>query len=114
MIFNTSLQLEHYIERDERSTFHLCFDETTTSKMAKQYDSIYDCSHFQRIAATYLGTLFVGKCTAEDLLHHLYEMLDTIHLKQDSIITVGLDGAIVKGCRYIFASWFCMSKTEHL
>ena len=64
--------------------------------MTKQYDAIQDCSHFQRIAVTYLGTLFVGKYTAEDLLHDLYEMLDTIHLRRDSVIIFGLDWAIIK------------------
>ena len=47
--------------------FSFCFDRTT-SQVEKQYDAYatYNSKHFGRIIKVYLGTLFVGKCTAED------------------------------------------------
>ena len=47
--------------------FSFRFDETTTFQVKKQYDAYatYKSKHFGRIITVYLGTLFIGKCTAE-------------------------------------------------
>ena len=77
--------------------FSFRFDETTTSKVKKQYDVYvtYSSKHFCRIITAYLGTLFVGKCTAEDLLNHFSNMLDKIRLSFNCILSLGMDGPSV-------------------
>ena len=68
--------------------FSFRFDETTTSQVKKQYDAYatYNSKHFGCIITVYLGTLFVGKCTAEDLLNHVNDMLDKIQLSFTCIL----------------------------
>ena len=74
--------------------FCFMFDETTTSQIKKQYDgyATYHSKHFGRIITTYLGTLFVGKCIADDLLHDLYTMMEKLNLDVEYIISLGMDG----------------------
>lgn len=74
--------------------FTFGFDETTTSQIKKQYDAYacYHSSHFGQIVTVYLGTLFVGRCTADDLLNHFYELLEKIGLRPECIISLGMDG----------------------
>ena len=76
-------------------SFH--FDETTTSQVKKQYDTYatYNSKHFGYIITVYLATLFVGKCTEEDLLNHLNNMLDKIQLSFNCILSLGMDGPSV-------------------
>ena len=66
-------------------------------KLKKQYDrnATYHSKHFGRIVTVYLGTLFFGKCTADDLLCHLNEMLDKLKLSLVCIISLGMDGPSV-------------------
>ena len=77
--------------------FSFRFDETTTSQIKKQYDGYATChsKHFGRVVTVYLLTLFVGKCTADDLLCHLNEMLDKLKLSLVCIISLEMDGPIV-------------------
>ena len=77
--------------------FSFRFDETTTSQVKKQYDAYatYNSKHFGRIITVYLGTLFVGKFTSEDLLNHLNDMLNKIQLSFNCILSLGMDGPIV-------------------
>ena len=77
--------------------FSFRLDETTTSQIKKQCDgyAIYHSKHFGRIVTGYLGTLFVGKCTADNLLCHLNEKLDKLKLSLVCIISVGKDGPSV-------------------
>ena len=67
---------------------------TTTSQIKKQYNgyATYHSKHFDRIITTYLGTLFVGKCTADDLLHDLYTVMEKLNLDVEYIISLGMDG----------------------
>ena len=77
--------------RDLPFTFR--FDETTTSQIEKQYDgyATYDSPFFGRIITTYIGTLFVGKCTADDLLKYTNEMMERLKLETESILSLGMD-----------------------
>ena len=77
--------------------FSFRFDETTISQVKKHYDAYatYNSKHFGRILTVYLGTLFVGKSTAEDLLNHLNGMLDKIQLSFNYILSLGMDGPSV-------------------
>ena len=78
--------------RDLPFTFR--FDEITTSQIKKQYDgyATYDSPFFGRIITTYIGTLFVGKCTADDLLKYTNEMMERLKLETESILSLGMDG----------------------
>ena len=56
---------------------------------------LHRTKHFGRIITVYLVTLFVGKCTAQDLLNHLNDMLDKIQLSFNCILSLGMDGPSV-------------------
>lgn len=73
-------------------TFH--FDETTTSQVKKQYDgyvTYYSLSK-KEIRTSYCGTLFVGRCTAEDLITHFYEFMKKVGLDPTFMLSLGMDG----------------------
>ena len=54
--------------------------------------------HYDRIVTVYLGTLFVEKCTADDLLCHLNEMLDKLKLSLVCVTSLGMDGQVLAYC----------------
>ena len=70
------------------------FDETTTSQVKKQYDAhVQFCSGKEnRAIIAYCESLFVGHCTAEDLLSHFNEF--GIRMKWDPkyLLHIGMDG----------------------
>ena len=55
------------------------FDETTTSQVKKQYDgyNTYSSKKFLKVITAYVGSLFVGQCTAVDLFDHFFEFMKT-------------------------------------
>ena len=71
-------------------------NKTTTSQIEKHYDgyATYHSKHFSQIVTVYLRTLFVGKCTADDLCH-VNEMLDKLKLLLLCITSLGMDGSSV-------------------
>jgi hypothetical protein len=73
-------------------TFH--FDETTTSQVKKQYDGYV--TYFSRkkgeVCTSYCGSLFVGKCAAEDLLVHFHEFMEQAGLDKEYMVSLGMDG----------------------
>lgn len=73
------------------------FGETTTSQIKKQYNgyATHHSKHFGWIVTVYLWTLFVGKCTGDDLMCHLNEILDKPKLPLVCIISLGMDGPCV-------------------
>jgi len=77
--------------------FSFRFDETTTSQVKKQYDAYatYHSVHFKQIITSYLGTLFVGRCTANDLLQYTTDLLTKVKLVPENIISLGMDGPSV-------------------
>ena len=52
---------------------------------------LHTTKHFGCIITVYLVTLFVGKCTAQDLLNHLNDMLDKIQLSFNCILSLGMN-----------------------
>ena len=64
-------------------TFH--FDETTTSQVKKQYDGYvtYYSKSRKEVCNAYCGTLFVGRCTADDMLVHFYEFMKKLPWTRD-------------------------------
>ena len=81
--------------KDQPFTFS--FDETTTSQIKKQYAgyATYFSRYFNTIITSYLGTLYVGKCTAEDLLQNLNILMQKLGLHIGMIICLGMDGPSV-------------------
>ena len=73
-------------------TFH--FDETTTSQVKKQYDGYvtYFSQKYMEVRTTYCGSLFVGKCAADDLVVHFYEFVKKAGLDTGFMIGLGMDG----------------------
>ena len=74
--------------------FTFKFDETTTSQVKKQYDAhVQFWSEIEnRAIIAYCGSLFVGHCTAEDLVSHFNEF--GIRMKWDPkyLLLIGMDG----------------------
>ena len=69
-------------------SFLFRFYETTISQIKKQYDAyaIYHSRHFGQTVTAHFGTLFVGRCTVDYLLCHLYELPEKTDLSPDCII----------------------------
>ena len=93
--YGFSPHLKDLIVKDlANSPFTFTFDETTTSQVKEQYDA-----HVQfwsekenRAIIAYCGSLFVGHCTAEDLVSHFSEF--GIWMKWDPkyLLHIGMDG----------------------
>ena len=58
------------------------FDETTTSKVGKQYDRYITnfSDFFKQVITAYSGSLLVGHCTSKYLLHHFYSFMESLDL----------------------------------
>ena len=73
------------------------FDKTTTSKIKKQYDAYVTYFSYtnQVIVTAFCGSLFVGHCTAKDLLSHFFEFMKRFGLSTFSLLSLGMDGLSV-------------------
>ena len=72
--------------------FSFRFGETTTSQIKEQYGTraTYKLRYFGQAVTAYLETLFVRRSIVDDLLCHLFELLEKIDLSPDCILL--LDG----------------------
>ena len=75
------------------SPFAFKFDETTTSRVKKQYDA-----HLQfwsekenRVITAYCGSLFVGQCIAEGLVSHFNEFGIVMKWDPKYLLHIGMD-----------------------
>ena len=70
------------------------FDETTTSQVLKQYDGYlcYWSPMYEEIVNTYVGSLFMGLCSAANLVHHFYEIVQPLGAKGVHLLHLGMDG----------------------
>ena len=66
-----------------KKPFSFKFDQTATSQIKKQYDAyVTYFLYFNQVIATALcGSLFVGLCTAEDLLSHFLKFIKRFGVK---------------------------------
>ena len=73
------------------------FDETTTSKVKKQYDGYitHFSDFFKQVITAYSGSLFVGHCTRKDLLHYFHSFMDLLDLSTRWLVNIGMDGPTV-------------------
>ena len=66
----------------KNTPYSFLFDETTSSKVKKQYDSyvIYWYKRFDSIVYSYCRSLFVGHCTAVNLVEHYKEFVKQLDI----------------------------------
>ena len=81
-------------EEVRNSPYSFKFDETTNARVKRQYDAHVQYWSAKRngIASTYVGSLFIGHCKAEDLVIHFFEMLKKLDLKPTLLLHLGMDG----------------------
>ena len=74
--------------------FTFKFNETTTSQTKKQYDAYatFYSATYKQVVTLYLNTLFVGRCTADDLLNHFNTMIRNLGLETSLCLSLGMDG----------------------
>jgi hypothetical protein len=74
--------------------FTIKFDETTTSQVKKQFD-MYICYWSPRhdeVVNKFVGSKFVGHCTAEDVHTHTMELMNEMKLSTQFLLHIGMDG----------------------
>ena len=81
--------MEKTLSEMKGKPFTFKFDETTTAQTKQQYDAYgtYYSHNFGRIVTVYLGTIFVGRCTADDLLNDFNVIIEKLDLDEDFIIS---------------------------
>ena len=70
------------------------FDETTTSQTKKQFDMYisYWSGKYNQVINLYVGSKFVGHCTANDLVIHCKELMEEMGLTKPFLLHIGMDG----------------------
>ena len=81
---------EELLKRIKDVLYCFKFDETTNSQIKKQYDGYitYYSQSKKCVVTSYCGSLFLGHCTAHDLLDHFYEFMS-------KLLNIGTDGPSV-------------------
>ena len=99
MKYNIQFGLAPYIKQKLKSDcldkpFVFLFDETTTSQVKKQYDGYirFESSITNQIETHYCGSMFVGHCTAKDLLEHFFHFIEDLGLDIQHLMNLGMDG----------------------
>ena len=99
IVYGLAPLVKEFIMDDVKSEccFSYKFDETTTSKVEKQYDGYitYFSNTFKQVITVYCGSLFVGHCTSKDLLNHFYAFIESLKLSTSWLINTGMDGPTV-------------------
>ena len=119
--FNLALLLiKDMLKEDYKNTpFCFKFDETTTSQIKKQYDGYiqFYSESLKKVVTCYCGSLFVGHCTAEDLLDHFFHFMKNLNLDTNFAISISMDVNVNKstekklwkcfneGCYFFSFSW---------
>ena len=69
------------------------FVETTNSRVKKQYDGFisFFLKKLHKIVTLYCGTLFVGHCTADDLVDCFFEFVRDLGLNFNLLLALGID-----------------------
>ena len=64
-----------------------------TSQVKKQYDACisYWSRQYNEVVNEYAGSLFVGHCSARELVHHFYEMTQQHNLDGEHMLHIGID-----------------------
>lgn len=74
--------------------FTFKYDEATTSQVKKQFDGYVQfwSSTYNKIICCYIGSIFVGHCTADDTVKHFHEFGKTMNWNTDLLLHLGHDG----------------------
>lgn len=74
--------------------YSFLFDETTNNQVKKQYDAYlsYWSNRHDKVVCAYVGSLFVGHCTAVDLVEHYDEFVKRMELDSSYLLHLGMDG----------------------
>ena len=75
--------------------FTFKFDETTACQVKKQYDAyvqFWDIAKNNEVITAYLGSLFVGHCSADQLVEHFTHFINELKLDPQLFIGLGMDG----------------------
>ena len=97
-VYGIALFVKDFIIHDAKGKcFMYNFDETTTSKVEKQYNRYI--THFsdfvKQVITAYSGSLFVRHCPSKDLLHHFHTFMDFLNLSTSQLLNIGMDGPTV-------------------
>ena len=78
----------------KNTPYSFLFDETTNSQVKKQYDGcvIYWSKRSDSIVHLYCRSLFVGHCTAVDLVEHYEEFVKQLDIDSKFLLHFGMDG----------------------
>ena len=97
IVYGIALFVKDFIIHNAKGKcFKYNFDETTTSKVEKQYNGyIIHFDFFKQVMTTYSGSLFVGHCTSKDLLHHFHSFMESLDLSTSWLLNIGKDGPTV-------------------
>ena len=70
------------------------FDESTTSQVKNQYDAYLQfwSKKYDEVVNCYCGSLFVGHCTAENLVDYFHEFERSMNLEPSYLLHLGMDG----------------------
>ena len=73
------------------------FDETTTSKVEKQYDRYITnfSDFFKQVITAYNGSFFAGHCASKYLLHHFHSFMDSLDLSTSWLLNIRMNGPTV-------------------
>jgi hypothetical protein len=85
---------ELLLEEVRNVPFVFKFDETTTSQVKKQYDGYvtYYSNSKKEITTSYCGSLFLGHCSAADLVNHFFHFIEDLKLNINNLLNIGMDG----------------------
>lgn len=93
--FGLAPYLKEKLVYDVNSTpFTFKFDETTNRQVQKQYDGYlqYWSKERNEVSNAYCESLFIGHCTADDLLQHYEEFTQKLDLDSSFLLHLGMDG----------------------
>ena len=78
----------------EDTPYSFLFDETTNSQVKNQYDGyiIYLSKRSDSIVHSDCGLLFLGHCTAVDLVEHYEKFLKQLGIDSKFLLHFGMDG----------------------
>ena len=86
-------KLTHTINNSE-SGYTLMLDETTTAQTVKQMDLLIHhwCETHDEVRTKYLGSLFFGRATTEDLLEMVLKEIEDSGLSTEKLFDLSVDG----------------------
>ena len=81
----------------QKTPYSFKFDETTNSQVKKQYDGYvsFFSKKLCKIVTLYSGTLFVGHCSAYDLVSNFFEFVRDLGFNFNLLLALGIDGPSV-------------------